>query len=341
MKHRIGIAIHSGKLKVIFYPEETIKTIYYTKTDLDALAMELKRRKISEVTVCGNRRWAEPLYFYLYTNGFQVNYLPLPGKERGQKMSLEETLKIAFEKGVRGQPFVKIKREETSHRWLTLVKEYFKLQDDRRRTKLRIQGILREMVPEVFIEGNLQKIFTQKGLSLLEEKRWSELVEYVTGRIIGELLINFVIKERVQKLESDLDAQLQQLKELEKKEAELIREIEIITANNPIVKYFNDAFSARLLVLAICWKTWNNVRELRKFCGLDVKRIDAKGKLRISRVHPETRAILYFILKTKKAQSILKPRLEALGRKKPSLPKVMELLLKCIWREFKSQLKKS
>jgi len=105
-----------------------------------------------------------------------------------------------------------------------------------------------------------------------------------------------------------------------------------ITEGQCITELFNGNFSARLLTLQIGWRKWEKFEHLRSYVGLSLTRVDSKGRLRISRVRPEIRTVLYFLLKTNVAKEIISEKMRKLKREKVRLPKRMEWLLEYIWK---------
>ena len=99
-----------------------------------------------------------------------------------------------------------------------------------------------------------------------------------------------------------------------------------------LLKRFGDGDIMIVLTGLLGWREWPHWRELRRFCGLDVSRMDASGKMHISRVRPEIRQYLYlFMSMTKEGREMV------LGLK--GRVKKIERILKRMWQEtWKVQL---
>lgn len=326
------MAIRSGKISIVI-PDEIIEH-EYNQQGLDYLLRQTEKIGAKRILICGNWRWALPAARYLIEKGKEIRYLALPKKGRGKKMPLEKTLIRAMEKNLSGRPFFREEKEQAPHPWVIKVNEYFKIKGDQRRIKLRINDRLRILVPEAFA-GSINKVFTKKGRKTLKFRDWTGLIELTSGKafIKENLLINFIPKEEIFKLQNEVDELLKGLEDLEEKIEFLKREISAMVEDHPISQMFDGALTAKLLACLIGWRDWPEFRVLRSYCGLALTRIDSKGKLRISRIHPQIRAILFQMMKIKRVQEIVEGKLRELGRKKAPLPKRMEILLKEIWKE--------
>ena len=322
--------MHSGKVPYLVV--ENQKTINEGKVPFTVSAIErlIKEEQADKVVITGNYQWGLSIAYYLQEKGVEIRYLGQPQKQRGKKMEGIKYLKEALEKGLRGRPFFKKGVEEASHPWVALAKKYFRIKDDQRRVKHRIQNELRVILPEIFI-GKPQKVFSKKGRKLLREKDYWSLLE-LCDVSVSALFQEFLPENEKKEREKQIINLLNDLSELEEKEKKLRREIIEITEGQCITELFNGNFSARLLILQIGWRKWKKFEHLRSYVGLSLTRVDSKGRLRISRVRPEIRTVLYFLLKTNVAKEIISEKMRKLKREKVRLPKRMEWLLEYIWK---------
>jgi hypothetical protein len=319
------VAVHSKYLIVVNGKEKKVPYNLSGAKEIKKLAED----KI--VLLAGNWKWAKTLAYFLKDQGFEIRYLPLPQKARGTKMSAKSQLKKALEQKIKGRPFFSSLKTQQPHPWLSKARQYLLLKDDIRRVKLRIIDRLRLICVEVM--ENPQKIWTKKGRKALIEQDWEKLIKIATGKYPKEkLLIEFIPSDEKAKATEELSLLLDELERLEEKEIQLKEEIMEMTKGHKISLMFDGSFSATVLALLIGWRKWQKFRHLRSYCGLAVKRIDSRGKLRISRVRPETRMTLFLLMRTKKAKEIVSEGLRRRGRERAPLPKRMEILLKEIWK---------
>lgn len=329
----LGVAVHSRHLILVNKNEE--RKVSYDSSGIQEI-LNAAKQDDGIVILAGNRKWAKALAYSLQGQGLKVRYLGLPGKPRGKKMSAAAFLKIALEKGLKGYSFFRTGIEEHPHPWVEKAKEYFILEDDIRRVKSRIREELRLLCPEAM--QNPQKLWTKKALEALKEalstNSWQRLIEIISEKHIpsGQLLSNWVPEEEKEKAKREILSMLEELKEKKAKEAQIKLEIEELAQGHPIVEMFGGTFSSSLVACLIGWRKWK-WRHLRNYCGLSVKRLDSKGNLRIDRKHPETRTAIYQLLKSKKAKQIVAAGLKRRGRTRAPRPKIIEILLKAIWKE--------
>lgn len=217
---------------------------------------------------------------------------------------------------------------------MELVSKIVIAADDLRRSKHRILNELRLIFPELVSLGT--KLWGKKAAAALEEGRFDYFRNY--GLELNESLARFMPGDEIRQAREKLPGLFAELRQIEARERELLSEINALVRNHPIVQMFSGSDSAKRLVLLIGWRKWGSTkrdfRQLRKYAGLAVSRIDAKGNPRISRERPAIRTNLYFLLRTREGKRIIEEAEVRLDRELKKRPKRMEILLKEIWRNY-------
>jgi hypothetical protein len=361
----IGVAVASQNFKVLV-PEEW-ELNGNNKTNVDDEDQDEKNDSVLEfpadksgmmqlldlakdhddwtIVIAGNYNWAKPLASGLVRFGAEVRYVAPRRAERGAVQSQVRFLKNALANGVRGRQFFGERHktlfppqngnEEIAHPWIELDNRRVVVMDDLRRVKHWIINQLRVIFPELISLET--KLWGKKAMEALVQGNYAffrERYELDYSDSLGRYMSGYDQEQAKTEL-SRLWGELATIVEQEKA---LDAGIKRVTGGHAIMSMFEDSDSARRLTLLIGWRTWgrtkDDFRQLRKYAGLAVSRIDSKGKPRISRERPSIRTNLYFFLRTSEGKRIIEEAAVRLGREVKTMkrPKRMEILLKEIWR---------
>jgi hypothetical protein len=302
-----------------------------------------------EVVFIGNRRWGTPFALALSSFGIEPLYFPLSVKGRGRIGNLSKVFVSLTERQVKPRRFFEKyeKKEELnppdSYR---LALEYLQATNEVREAKHHLLDHLRVLFPEIVPIKTISQekrgatillpvksvpdIFTKKMERVLwnpdpeflaTEDDLPEKIRELARDSLGRYL-PYELKEKT--LVSYQEALRNYFEQLEVKERKL-QELQERVKNHRLVKIFKQSESICVLVGLLGWRAWPNWRELRRFAGLDVSRIDSKGRPRISRLRPEIRQYLFLLLKTNLGKRLTK---DVKGRVKK-----IERMLKYLWKE--------
>lgn len=334
----IGVAVASQELHLVDLSTEKPLTLVYSNAGLQAI---LAASNLGDtVLIAGNKRWAKALAYALRANDRQVNYLSSPKQSRGAKQNHAGFVRKALEKEFLGRSFF---REQTAspelHPDVVMGNDYFLLMNEMRRIKHRVINAIRLCFPEVLALGD--KLWTKKRAESLRSCHWHDF-ELEIGSRRADSIAQFVPALEAKEAEvaiMDLMAQIA----VKEAEGESLKDgVYAKTKDHPVAKFLGGSPTAHLVALFLGWRTWGTKRNsptgfrgLRHFVGLDVSRMDAKGKMRISRSRPNVRTAIFWALKTATAKEALAPFVSARkeGGQRTSFVKRIERLLLRIWQE--------
>jgi hypothetical protein len=308
-----------------------------------------------EVVFIGNRRWGTTFALALSSFGIEPLYYPLSIKGRGRVGALSKVFVSLVERQVKPKRFFEKyeKKEEFNPSFnpseidsYRLALEYIQATNEVREAKHHLLDHLRVLFPEIVPIKTISQekrgatillpvksvpdIFTKK----MERVLWNPAPEFLATEDdlpeeIRELArgslgryLPYDLKEKT--LVSYKEALRNYFEQVNVKGRKL-QELRDRVKNHRLVKIFNQSESICVLVGLLGWRTWPNWRELRRFAGLDVSRIDSKGRPRISRLRPEIRQYLFLLLKTNLGKRLTK---DVKGRVKK-----IERMLKYLWKE--------
>jgi hypothetical protein len=320
----VGVAVGSQQLKLVLSEAEESMEVGYDVQGVAAIVslckenLEFGKRP---ALVAGNRRWAQAVAYALQKEGVEVRYFGGQEKGRGQKADGVKVLKKALEKGFSGQPFFRkesengesaklLVQEEASHPWVMLASEYGKTNDDIRRAKHRILDCLRVLSPELLTLED--KLWQKKSLEAMGDGKWQYFLEF--GVDCQKSVGQNVPAEKREEAAKRLKENIPNLAEAEGRKAEVKDKIARQMDTHPVATHYNLSFSSMMVALLVGWRDWADRdgkwnqagwRRLRGYAGLAVTRMDAKGKMRISRKRPSARVNLFHLLKTTRGKTIV------------------------------------
>lgn len=308
-----------------------------------------------KVAFVGNWRWAAPIAFALENRSINTFYYRIK-QERGARGRIGNVSKLAVKllsSGVAPSPFFRQRQPEDKAQpelptIYQMADEYLAEANFVREFKHRILNCLAITFPEVVkagttfkvVQGNMiplpvpspqpPDLFTKKMRIVLEhpDPDWLAIIENKVPSEVKELakksLARFVPSEIRQEALANCSGYLKEYEAhlvLKEEKMAVLREA---LKDHSLVKLFGGGDFATVVAAYLGWRQWPNFRELRRFCGLDVSRIDSKGKPRISRVRPNIRQYLFLLgIMTKKGRKIT-------GGTKKRVKKI-ERLLKYCW----------
>ena len=280
-----------------------------------------------EITFLGNRRWATPFACALRANGIECRYLAVQTRgERGAKGNVGSLLAKLLESEIKGRPFFTERVEsqpkttgpEQMPATYRLALEYLDATNQVRRLKHHVLDCLAVLFPEVVKAGKTEvgrgetsvalpipepqppDVFGKKMRvvfedpnpeSLAERKDVPEAVRMLAQKSLGK----FVPADLRKKTGEDLTSHLATYdKAVVLKESKIVELRERIQ-KHPLADQFSGGDLITVLLGLLGWRAWPHWRELRRYAGLDVSRLDSTGKFRTSRVRTEIRQYLYLL----------------------------------------------
>lgn len=359
MQIGIGVGRNTHTLVLLEQGAEKEAKELFLPNSLEGVERVVKLAKENgqdQVVFLGNYRWATPFAYALQQREITPFYYPLRierGK-RGRVGSVSEMLLKVVGSGIRPRPFFKkeparIRPKEELPTSYRLALEYLDITNEIRELKHHLLDCLSILFPEVVRAGKTTKlikgqeiklpvpepqppdIFTKKMRLVLEnpnpyllvhEDRVPEEVRVLAldslGRMIPRGLWEKTLADHRQFLiEYDRQLKLKQAK---------MKELKTKVAPHRLMELFGEGDIITVLTAFLGWRAWPNWRELRRFCGLDVTRLDSQGKPHISRVRPQIRQYLYlFATRTNEGKKItagVKGRVKRIER-----------VLKFFWKE--------
>lgn len=326
----IGIAVGRKEHQLILKNEKGIMQlppIPNTRQGAEKLIELLKSFSQNEVVFLGNWRWALPLACFLDSRKVKCFYFPM---QRGTRGKIGSVLRQMMESNTTPRPFFTEKHFFLPPEGLLplrLVKEYLTLADEVRAAKHRVEDLMLCIFPELAQRKNL---FSPKMKKVLENPdpfflAVSPEIPYSIKILAQNTLARYIPPPLRKRALQDYQTAYQQLLEALKAKEEKLNEIRRLFASHPIAQMFGGCDTAIIVAAMIGWRKWE-WRQLRRFCGLDVTRIDSKGRPRISRSRPYIRQYIYLLTGTKLGREITK------NIKGHARVKKIEKLLKYIWQ---------
>ncbi|MBI2052376.1 MAG: hypothetical protein HYT38_01705 [Candidatus Sungbacteria bacterium] len=331
---------------------------------MDVVSIVSSNGNPRQVVFTGNIRWGTPFAAMLRNKDIEPFYYRFMAErgQRGRVGNVAKSLVTILTTGVRSRPYFLQKQtvaegeaEKLPHTHRVAL-EYLKVTDQVRQTKHHVLDGLVVLFPEcVRSEGRKvggetlpvpqpqpPGLFT-KGMQLvLANPDPFELdhhygvpveVRVLAANSLGRWVPQDFRAQVMSTYQCDLTNYYAQLERKETKMAEL-REL---MAEHPLVVKYGGGDIITVVAALIGWRTWPYWRELRRYCGLDVSRLDSTGKPRISRVRPQIRQYLYLFMSMTKvgkemAAEVTNVRQD--GTKRTHLRvKRLEHVLKAFWRE--------
>lgn len=308
-----------------------------------------------KVAFLGNHRWAMPFAYALKERGIQCFYFPIK-MERGSRGRIGGVVKVlgtALMSNIRPRPFFQERKiwmaPEQESRTYRLASEYLQVANEVREAKHHVLDGLSILFPELVPAGTTSKVvkgkrvdlplpqpqppglFTKRMMPVLAKPdplKLSEdpLVPWTVRELARKSLGRYLPKDlREQTMAGHQQALINYYQQVEYKEGKL-QALKEAVSQHRLVQIFGEGDIISVVVAFLGWRAWPYWRELRRFCGLDVSRIDSKGRPRISRVRPEIRQYLYLLaIRTKIGREVTKDVKRRV--------KKIERLLKYLWKE--------
>lgn len=358
---KVGIAIGRHNHELIAVDGSAVIKRMLVANDyrgVEQICAEIGERE--EISFLGNYRWGLPFACALEQKNRIPMYLRL-SVERGKRGAAGDVSKMlirVLETSARPRPYFTRKTPSSPALDLTnipenyrLSEEYLVLADNIRKLKHRLLNCLAIIFPEVCkakttyeidAEGNKEElpvpepqppdIFASAKMRdvledpnpfrLAEDKDAPEAVQTLAAKTLGRVVPKEIFEKNLKEYGEHV-AEYQIQVELKEEKLSALRER---VAKHPLYTRFGGGDVITVLAGFLGWRTWPNWRELRRFCGLDVSRLDSKGKMRISRVRPHIRQYLY-LYATKTTEG------KALTSEVKRRVKKLERLLRRFWQE--------
>lgn len=340
----LAVAVGSRTLKLVSENLEGDPTeVNYDVEGLEEIVVQSESNG-REVLLAGNRRWCEALAYAITARGFPCFYL---GRiESGDQKGLVGFVKTALKKGFRGRPFFgstnDVSPKETDHPWINLANEYERTNKDVRRGKHRVLDALRVLFPELLkLEEKLWHPDRKKALMTAAIKNDWSYFETEYAMKFAESIAKDVPEKRDEEARSWLVDALKNLGEAEWRKEEVAGRIETEVGDHPVVKAYNDSFTAMMVVLMVGWRKWANWRHLRSYAGLAVTRIDGKGRPRIGRQRGIIRTNLYHLRLSSRGKEVVAAAMKRTDKRtstgKLPLIKRLERILKDVYHILQPQ----
>ena len=356
-----GVAIGRCTHSIVFLnPDDKTEELFVSnsQTGVEELNRALQERGIKSLVMVGNHHWAIPFAYGLKALGVEVFYRSLLLKEgkRGRVGSVASMLPMVLRQKLPLRPFfqekVAYKKEEPEKLpSFRLSRDYGRKIRELQSLVLQLYNLLAILFPEIVPakktsvrkgeetinlpvpEPQPPGLFTKKMRPVLEnpnprllertestpatvrELAASSLAKYVPPSIYRETM------ERYQRLLARYDQAVEE-------KAFALNGLKEQVGGHPLVGLFKGCDTICVVVGFLGWRPWPNWRELRSFCGLDVTRLDSKGRPRISRKRPEIRRALH-LLATR--TTIGKELTRDLRGKRHKKVKGIERILKYLW----------
>lgn len=313
-----------------------------------------------QVVFTGNVRWGTPFAALLKEKSVEPHYYRFLAErgQRGKVGNVAKSLATILITGIQTRPYFQQKqeprREEQLPHVCRLASEYLEATDQVRIAKHHLLDGMVILFPEAVKAGTTEKkgvelpvpnpqppeLFTKKMRPVLENPNpfaletmadAPDVIRELAARSLGRWVPSDFRRQVMENHRLNLanyDTQLA------RKEIQL-ETLRSMVAGDPLLREYGDGDIITVLSALIGWRQWPNWRELRRYCGLDVSRLDSTGKHRISRVRPPIRQYLYlFMSMTKQGREIaaqVKNTRED-GTRRPHLRvKRLEKVLKTFW----------
>mgnify|MGYP001569946533 CR=1 FL=1 len=295
-----------------------------------------------QVVFTGNVRWGTPFAGSLKDQGVEPLYFRFLAErgQRGRVGNVAESLVKVFTSGAQARPYFLHRSDlspeemaaEEAERWADLptshrlALEYCEVTNEVRRVKHHVLDGLVILFPEcvksdkpgtaddgdalpvpepqppgLFTKGMMRVLDNPDPFELENDPDVPEAIQTLAARSLGRSLPS---NYRAQVMASYLEHLRDYRAQLVRKESKM-DELRAMMSGHPLLAHYGDGDIMTVVAAFIGWRQWPNWRELRHYCGLDVSRMDSKGKLRISRVRPPIRQYLYlFMTMTKVGREI-------------------------------------
>lgn len=322
----LGIAVGKQTHTVVVLGEgEKFTERYIANSAKGAVQVCKMLGEQKQVVFFGNHRWATPIAYALQAKGVSCFYFSLK-QERGSRGPVGNVSKLLvkmMQKGARAREFFrepkKSGQEEEMPTTYRIAEEYLNAANAVREAKHRILDCIGILFPEVVKAKTTEKkgkdgrkialpvprpqpsdIFTKKMRPVLDnpdpralatDKTMPHEVRILARRSLALYVPDDARQTTLVNYQEHL-ANFDQFAELKERKMDELREA---VGDHPLVEHFGGGDLIYILLAMLAWRDWPRWRELRHFCGLDVSRIDSKGKARISRVRPHTRQYLYLL----------------------------------------------
>jgi hypothetical protein len=362
MEKRVGIAVGRQTHCLLLVEGEKIESEYIansltglTRALVLAIALEIK-----EIYILGNRRWATPFCYGLKDRGLEPFFIPVATErgKRGARGNNEKLLGgLLKDSSFPRKPFFKEQMVVSEPPILRLVHEYIEATDKVRELKHRIMDSLCLLFPEAVKAGTTEKRIGDQTFSLplpdpqppdLFLKKMKKVLENPDIQVLqnnpdvpGEIstlaktsLAKFLPPQNLEKLLSDHKELVESYYKWVGIKEEKMAAVAKIAKSHPLVEAFGGGDLAIILSASLGWRQWEKFNWLRHHVGLDVTRIDSRGRHHISRVRPWIRQYLYLLItRTNKGREMAGEIKKQAGGKIRRV-KLLEKSLKIIWREY-------
>jgi len=329
---------------------------------MDAVEIISANGNPKQVVFTGNIRWGTPFAAMLREQGIEPLYCRFMAErgKRGRVGNVANSLVTILTTGVRSRPYFLQKQtvledeaEKLPHTYRVAL-EYLEATDQVRQAKHHVLDGLVILFPEaVKSEGKevdgaalpvpepqppglftkkMEKVLANPDPFALEcDLEVPDAISTLAARSLGRWVPKDFRAQVAATYRRDLANYYSQARRKEEKLAEL-REL---MAEHPLVVEYGGGDTITVVAALIGWRMWPHWRELRRYCGLDVSRLDSMGKPRISRVRPQIRQYLYLFMSMTTAGKEIAARVANVredGTKRTHLRvKRLEKVLKTFW----------
>jgi hypothetical protein len=310
----------------------------------------------AKIVFSGNKRWCMPMACGLREYGITPYYLAIKNEKgaRGKKGRVDKILLKTLELGGNFYLFFpEVKEEKELPTTYRVAMEYIAAADLVRQLKHHLLDCLAVLFPEVVKALTITRGKGEKAVDLpvpqpqppdLYAKKMkivlnnpdpffletAEGVPEVVKTLAKNSLGRFIPKEFIEKTKKDYFDHLEKFRAQSEVKDKKMEEIKELVKDHLLVQEYGDGDTVAMIIAFLGWRTWPHWRELRRFVGLAVTRVDSGGKSRISRVRPEIRQYLYLFMTLTKAGKEMVSHMKGKNRVKRLERVVKNLRLKCL-----------
>ncbi len=320
-----------------------------------------------QVVFCGNVRWGTPFAAMLRELGIEPLYYRFMAErgKRGKVGNVAKSLVTILTAGALARPYLLQKQElpdeaeliaklPNTHR---VALEYLEATDAVRQAKHHVLDGLVLLFPEavrteqakkgpdgealpvpepqppgLFTKGMERVLENPDPFALATDLEVPDAISTLAACSLGRYVPEDYREQVAANYQRDLRNYYVQLARKQGK----MEELRALMEGHSLLAEYRDGDIITVIAALIGWRKWPHWRELRRYAGLDVSRIDSTNAPRISRVRPPIRQYLYLFMTMTTAGKEIAARVSNTredGSRRPHLRvKRLEKVLKTFWR---------
>ncbi|GEM_PF-3225053 len=278
------------------------------------------------LVVAGNKEWVKAFLYCLQSEAGEesiaIRYV-MRKAQKGTKEDMSKFLQNALQKGAKTVPFFAEPRnampvnahqdDGQEHLWYRTAMEYMRASTEVRRAKHLVLSTISVLFPEA-VRPSTRELHKVKAVPTpMPPDLWTQRMKIVLDNpdpfvledhSSAPMQIHILAADSVGRaLPDDIRAHykkihaeyLQNMYAWQRVKEETMGRLQALVADHPLMAAAPDSELLAVVCGLVGWRAWPSWRELAKFAGLEVSRVDESGNPRISRVRAPLRNYLFLI----------------------------------------------